>query len=239
MAIIDPEGLFGGDRIGRLTDRAKLMWPYFFVAANGYARLEVEYRKLMKGPLRPLSSPPSEADVAGFFREYHNNYLAFLYLVSSPTGDQVWAQFWAKEGTLKRYKSAEDEASPPPPKDEFSKWMDEYRSAKTSNSMVDLIGIQAVKVAAPAKRKSSARVPIAQWPKTADLLNRLFPGTPDAEALIGRIVVAMLAKDKDLSDEQVFDLLGSAHKRARGRQKSMALFLQTGPQEYELWLPQR
>ena len=42
MAIIDREGLFGGDRLRRCSNAAQLHWPRLFLAADGFARLEIQ-----------------------------------------------------------------------------------------------------------------------------------------------------------------------------------------------------
>jgi hypothetical protein len=40
VAIIDPEGLFGGDRLRRCSNVAQLHWPRLFLGSDGFARLE-------------------------------------------------------------------------------------------------------------------------------------------------------------------------------------------------------
>lgn len=46
MAIIDPEGLFSGDRLRRCSNLAQLHWPRLYLAANGFARLEINFAKI-------------------------------------------------------------------------------------------------------------------------------------------------------------------------------------------------
>jgi hypothetical protein len=43
MAIIDPEGLFGGDRLRRCSNAAQLHWRRLLLASDGFARLEINF----------------------------------------------------------------------------------------------------------------------------------------------------------------------------------------------------
>ena len=41
MAIINPDGLFGGDRLRRCSNIVQLHWPRLYLAGDGFGRLEL------------------------------------------------------------------------------------------------------------------------------------------------------------------------------------------------------
>jgi hypothetical protein len=110
MNIVDPKGLLEGERLAACSDAAQLHWQRLYVAANGYARLELSYSGIVSHVYRSFKTPPPEDDLWGFFEEYAANFLAVLYEV-----DGVWwAQFDTSEKYMPRYKTARDENSPAP-----------------------------------------------------------------------------------------------------------------------------
>lgn len=124
MAIIDPEGLYSGDRLRKCSDAARLFWPYFFLAANGLGRLEINYKLLVNRIFPDFKTPPTEDELYGFIKEYREAHLIFLYEARG----QVWGQWWFKEGCLPRWKTTKDRNSPEPPKAEYEKWLLAYVS---------------------------------------------------------------------------------------------------------------
>ena len=56
MSIIDPSGLFGGDRLRRCSNVAQLHWPRLFLASDGFARLEMNYARII-GRAYPTFNP--------------------------------------------------------------------------------------------------------------------------------------------------------------------------------------
>src|SRR5947207_15019864 len=118
MAIIDPEGLFGGDRLRLCSNAAQLHWPRLFLASDGFARLEINYAKII-GRAYPTFSPiPSEADLQACLQEYAKNFLIFPYQVDG----QPWGQWDTRKELLPRYKTAADRRSPLPPEPAFTEW---------------------------------------------------------------------------------------------------------------------
>jgi hypothetical protein len=130
MAIIDAPGLFSGDRLARCSDEAKLYWPYFYIASNGYGRLELDADKLRSKVFSAFRTPPSEEQILQFFKEYHNNYLAFLYVADG----QLWAQWDTPAKYLPRYKTAADRDSPAPPPAEFAQWLKQRVDLKSAST---------------------------------------------------------------------------------------------------------
>jgi hypothetical protein len=111
MAIIDPEGLFSGERLAACSDLAQLYWPRFFLAANGLARIELSYKSLVSSVFGNFQKIPTSSEIWGIFREYEANFLAVLY--ESAEGSW-WCQFSTSEKFLPKYKKTRDEMSPAP-----------------------------------------------------------------------------------------------------------------------------
>jgi hypothetical protein len=111
MAIIDPDGLFEGERLAKCSDVAQLYWQRLFIASNGYGRLELSYRSILSKAFRHFKNPPSEEQLWSIFEELAENYLAILY----ESNGVWWAQFITNEKYLPRYKTVRDEESPSPP----------------------------------------------------------------------------------------------------------------------------
>lgn len=122
MALIDPDGLYNGRRLRKCSDRARLYWPYFFLAANGLGRIEIDPDYLIRTCFPGFEQPPSEEEVWEYFREYRDQHLIFLYGV----GDQVWGQWHCKAGSLPTYTTKRDRESPSPPGKEYSAWIASY-----------------------------------------------------------------------------------------------------------------
>lgn len=125
MAIIDPDGLFNGDRLRQCSDMARLHWPYLFLAANGYGRFEVNYRRIATAVYVDFHHPPTEEEFYGYIGEYRRRHLLFLY----EARDQIWGQWDCKPGSLKRHKTAKDRTSPEPPMGAFDSWIRSYRNS--------------------------------------------------------------------------------------------------------------
>jgi hypothetical protein len=68
MAIINADGLFGGDRLAMCSDKARLYWPYFFLASNGYGRLELNYPKIMNRAFHRFKKPPTEDEAFEYLK---------------------------------------------------------------------------------------------------------------------------------------------------------------------------
>jgi len=123
VVLIDPSGLFGGDRLRHCSNDAQLHWPRLFLASNGYGRLEINYHKLVARAYSTFTQPPSEVDLQGYIQEYVENFLLFLFIVDG----QIWGAWDCPPHLLPRYKTAEDDRSPVPPEPAFSDWKRRYR----------------------------------------------------------------------------------------------------------------
>ena len=126
MAIIDANGLFNGDRLRQCSTMARLYWPYLYLASNGYARLEINFPKLVTTVFGTFNPLPKQTELEQYILEYRDAHLLFLY----EAGGQLWGQWDTPAELLKRYKTSEDRRSPEPLQDQFQEWISGYRNQK-------------------------------------------------------------------------------------------------------------
>jgi hypothetical protein len=131
MAIIDPDGLFSGERLAACSDLAQLYWPRFFLAANGCARLELSYKSLVSRVFGNFHKIPQSSEIWAIFREYEQTFLCVLYETEAGAW---WCQFATSEKFLPKYKKTRDEMSPAPPADLMEKHRKGYLEWKRSKS---------------------------------------------------------------------------------------------------------
>lgn len=128
MSIIDPEGLFNGDRLRCCSNTAQLHWPRLFLASDGFARLEINYARII-GRAYPTFHPhPSETELQSYFEEYSQNRLIFMFSANG----QLWGQWDTRSELLPRYKTSADRRSPIPPEPQYSNWKHLYRVQSNS-----------------------------------------------------------------------------------------------------------
>lgn len=118
MAVIDSEGLFAGNRMGLLTDPARLNFPWLLVAANGFGRIEINYTGIVARVYQAFRLKPTQAELFAWVQEYHAAGLLFLY----ECGGQCWGIWDTRPELLPRFKTARDKRSPAPPEPDFSDW---------------------------------------------------------------------------------------------------------------------
>lgn len=119
MALIDPEGLFHGDRLRKCSDMARLCWPYLFLGANGHGRLQLDYEAIKARVFFCFKNAPTLDQLWGYIQEYSDNRLIFLY----KSGNQRWGQFYCKPGSLPRWRTKKDNESPAPPEPDYELWI--------------------------------------------------------------------------------------------------------------------
>jgi len=124
MSVIDPEGLFAGDRLRHCSNLAQLHWPRLFLASDGFARIEINYARIIGRAYATFTPVPTEAELQAWFQEYARNYLLFLYEMDG----QLWGQWDTRAELLPRYKTASDRRSPQPPEGAFIEWKRRYRA---------------------------------------------------------------------------------------------------------------
>lgn len=128
MAYIDPEGMFGGDRMALLSDSAKMAWSWFWCAGNTVGRVELNYRDFVKTVFRQFKKAPSEDQFWNWVAEFHESYLMFVYEVNG----QVWGQWHVTEKYLPTYKAVNDKKTPAPMAAPFLEWQSKYTNLKRS-----------------------------------------------------------------------------------------------------------
>lgn len=128
MAYIDPEGMFGGDRMAMLSDSAKMAWSWFWCAGNTVGRVELNYREFTKTVFRQFKKPPTEQQFWDWVAEFHEAYLMFAYEVNG----QVWGQWYVTEKYLPTYKAVNDKKTPAPNAADILKWQEKYTELKRS-----------------------------------------------------------------------------------------------------------
>lgn len=128
MAVIDAEGLFAGNRMGLLTDEARLHFPWLLVASNGFGRLEINHNGIIARVYQAFRLKPTQVELLGWVQEYHSAGLLFLYECAG----QYWGQWDTRPELLPRFKTARDRRSPAPPEPDFSDWKRSYREQNTA-----------------------------------------------------------------------------------------------------------
>lgn len=131
MAIIDPEGLFSGERLAACSDLAQLYWPRLFLAANSCGRIELSYKSLVSHVFGNFQVIPESSKIWEVFREYDANFLAVLY---ETEGGTWWCQFITSEKFLPKYKKTRDNLSPAPPLEALEAHRKGYLEWKKSKS---------------------------------------------------------------------------------------------------------
>lgn len=130
MPIIDAGGYFGGDRFDSVSDSARAVWPSFFLASNGLARLELSYRKVVAVAFYRWKRHPTEQQFWTWVREFEAAYLLYTY----KDNGSIWGQWDTSEKLLPRHKTASDAKSPAPPSEPFLEWKQQYLAQKADNS---------------------------------------------------------------------------------------------------------
>jgi hypothetical protein len=130
VAIIDPDGLFSGERLAACSDEAQLYWPRLFLAANSCARLELSYTSIISGIFKNFRKPPKVGELWAIFEEYEKNFLAILYEANGAW----WCQFITSEKYLPKYRRTRDVLTPAPSETKLKTFNFGYLEWKKANS---------------------------------------------------------------------------------------------------------
>jgi hypothetical protein len=128
--LIDPDGLFNGDRFEQVSDAARFAWPYLWLASNSFGRLELNYHRIVGRAFGRFKTIPSEEQFWNWVKEFQQAHLLFVYTAAG----KLWGQWDCSEKYLPEYKTARDRQSPAPPHDSFIAWKEEYISEKQSRT---------------------------------------------------------------------------------------------------------
>ena len=132
MAIINPDGLFHGERLARCSDEAQLHWVRLFTASNTFGRIELSYRHIVNFAYSSFHKKPTEEQLAAWIQEYFQNYLLFVY---DAEDGATWGQWLTSVEYLSRYHTAADRRSPEPDAKELELYRREYSASKSSKSL--------------------------------------------------------------------------------------------------------
>jgi hypothetical protein len=132
MSVIDPKGLFKGERLALCSNEAQLHWPRLFFASNSLGRLELNYKRIIDTAYVSFSPKPSEEDISKWISEYSDNFLMFVYQASDGS---LWGEWISKKELLSKYQSAEDRRSPAPDQDAIEEYRHKYVESKKANSI--------------------------------------------------------------------------------------------------------
>ena len=117
LAYIDPDGMFGGERMAMLSDSARYAWPWFWCAHNSMGRVELNYRTFCGTVFRQFREKPTEAQFWDWVREFHQFWLLFVY----ESEGKIFGQWDVSARYLPRYKSKADLKQPAPDQDQLLK----------------------------------------------------------------------------------------------------------------------
>lgn len=121
--------MLGGDRMSKLSDEARLLWPFIFGASNGYCRFQIDYLLILEASFRQFSNKPSEEKLRAALTEYRDANLLFIYQAEDGS---VWGSWDSQPSvtTPQRYFSKRDKSSPTPPVKQFESWRSKYIDSK-------------------------------------------------------------------------------------------------------------
>lgn len=121
--LIDPQGLLYGDRIGCCSDEAQLHFPRLLSASNTFGRFRMSVEWLQNEVYASFAVKPTKEQLTNWLREYHANFLLFVY--RDHTG-AAWAQWEIPEKLLGRYRLAADKKTPAPPAEDHAAFRRAY-----------------------------------------------------------------------------------------------------------------
>lgn len=121
--LIDPKGLLHGERIGACSDEAQLHFPRLLSASNSFGRFRMSVKWLQDEVYGSFHQKPTHAQLTLWLREFHENFLLFVYRAPD---NSVWAQWEIPEKLLGRYRLSADKRSPAPPEAELTAYRRSY-----------------------------------------------------------------------------------------------------------------
>lgn len=122
MPIIEAKGLFGGKRLRKCPDGARLRWPHYFLASNGFARFKLDPEDMLARAFPEMRAAVSVDTFWLDMAEYRDNFLLFVWEAGG-----LWGQWDCPERCLNKYKTRADRESPTPDSGEFETWRLEYQ----------------------------------------------------------------------------------------------------------------
>ena len=131
MSLIDPEGMFGGERMAMLSDRARWVWPWLWCGSNTYGRIELNYRGVVTTVFRQFKKLPTEDQFWSWVKEFRDCFLLFVYRYEG----QLWGQWDCPDRCLPPHKRSSDQLTPEPNTRELQEWRSAYKTLKTQKTI--------------------------------------------------------------------------------------------------------
>jgi len=122
LPIIEAKGLFGGKRLRKCSDGARLRWPHYFLASNGFARFKLDPEDMLARAFPEMRTAVSIDTFWSDMSEYRDNFLLFVWEAGG-----VWGQWDCPERCLNKYKTRGDKESPTPDAGAFEAWRLDYQ----------------------------------------------------------------------------------------------------------------
>jgi hypothetical protein len=126
MVIIDPAGLFNGDRLRMCSDQAKVYWPFIYSLRNAFGRFEINVPQIIGTAFHSFVEPPTPQDIRDCIAEYARNFLLFLYVHEGT----LWGQWDVPQHLLPKYQTKVDKRTPCPPPADLHAWRQRYVAKK-------------------------------------------------------------------------------------------------------------
>jgi hypothetical protein len=136
MPLIDPDGMYNGDRLACCSTEAKLAWPWIYMAANGYARFEINYLRIAAKCFSNFHPCPAREQVFSWIAEYIGANLLYVW----PVGRQLWGAWDTSSSRLPTFKTRKDQESPAPKDEDVMAWKVAYRTGNKEFAK-DLVSI--------------------------------------------------------------------------------------------------
>jgi hypothetical protein len=218
MKLIDPDGLFEGDRFKDVSDEARLFWPHFWCASNGYGRIELNPAKIIGRAFSGFRTPPTIDKFWSLIGEYQTAFLLFVYESSG----QFWGQWATSEKFLPRHKRSEDEASPKPDSSELNAWREAYIEQKRAKSNAINIRENVAEILQKRRRENTAPFLPVERSVVECCIEERSRGTDNARASDPR---PPIAADLDGQASQRFDEFWSLYPRKQGKDTACRLWV--------------
>ena len=133
--LIDPQGLLRGDRVRACSDEAQLHFPRLLAASNTFGRFRMSVEWLQAEVYGSFAAKPTKEQLTQWLREYHDNFLLFVYRGPDHSAGAQWE---IPEKLLGKYRKTEDRKTPAPPEAEHQAYKHSYaeflRTKNTGNA---------------------------------------------------------------------------------------------------------
>jgi len=179
--MIDPHGLTHGERIRACSDEARLNFPCLLAASNSYGRLRMCAERIVEAGYVGYNSPPSEEQLVDWLREYHDNFLLFVYKASDGS---LWGQWDVPKPLLGKYRRKCDLNSPAPPAEELQAFKERYTASRRKSAGKASNKIFAAFSEAPESSARSENVPeISEYFENAEVITEIPEASGNSEEI--------------------------------------------------------